>query len=409
MKLTSAKGTMLACYTGYITQAIANNFAPLLFLRFLSDYHLQLAEVTLITTLNFAVQLLVDLFSAKYAERIGYRTFVILAHVFCTLGIGGLAILPNILPSYAGLLLCVILYAIGGGIIEVLISPIVESCPSDNKEAAMALLHSFYCWGHVGVVLLSVLYFKTIGMNHWQGLALLWALVPLAEPVFPRDVQSSLCDDDCGGSERTGDEPVDERICGIRASCLQDGRGSCRTVRLCLHDGMRQGIVCRKERKGVARQSNDVLRASLHRLLFPRRLFRTSDSRLAGMRTVRVFGRDLLAGNLFHGCCQSALWRHRHVCTACIGRGCGLFPGTVGHRVHRFFCRGKPEGGTCGFGNLPCDHACRDCGAEKTAELSSAASITILKPETGLAELIIAPAAGFSAGGEDHRAGLILV
>ena len=184
MKLTSAKGTMLACYIGYITQAIANNFAPLLFLRFLSDYHLQLAEVTLITTLNFAVQLLVDLFSAKYAERIGYRTFVILAHVFCTLGIGGLAILPNILPSYAGLLLCVILYAIGGGIIEVLISPIVESCPSDNKEAAMALLHSFYCWGHVGVVLLSVLYFKTIGMNHWQGLALLWALVPLANSIL---------------------------------------------------------------------------------------------------------------------------------------------------------------------------------------------------------------------------------
>ena len=180
MKLKSADGTMIACFIGYITQAIVNNFAPLLFLRFLTDFHLSLSDVTLITTLNFAIQLLADLFSAKYADRIGYRRIVILAHVFCAAGLAGLAVFPALFSNpYAGILFSVILYASGGGIIEVVISPIVESSPSDNREAAMSLLHSFYCWGHVGVIVLSAVFFRTLGMEHWGILALLWALVPL--------------------------------------------------------------------------------------------------------------------------------------------------------------------------------------------------------------------------------------
>ena len=185
MKDSRAKATMLACYIGYITQAIVNNFAPLLFLRFLADYRLTLSAITWITTLNFAVQLCVDLFSARYAERIGYRRFVILAHVFSAAGLAGLAVFPSLLPNpYAGILLSVILYAIGGGIIEVLISPIVESCPTENKEAAMSLLHSFYCWGHVGVVVLSTLFFRFAGMKRWRMLAFLWAMVPLLNSVL---------------------------------------------------------------------------------------------------------------------------------------------------------------------------------------------------------------------------------
>ena len=172
--------TLYACYTGYITQAIVNNFAPLLFITFAASFSLTLDRIALITTLNFAVQLIVDLVSVKYVDRIGYRFCVVSAHVFSVLGLVGLAVLPSVMRSaYAGILVSVVLYAIGGGLIEVLISPIVEACPTERKEAAMSLLHSFYCWGHVGVILVSTLFFRLFGFEHWRALAVLWALVPL--------------------------------------------------------------------------------------------------------------------------------------------------------------------------------------------------------------------------------------
>ena len=172
--------TLYACYAGYITQAIVNNFAPLLFLTFAVSFSLTLDRIALITTLNFAVQLLTDLLSVKYVDRIGYRKCVVAAHVFSVLGLVGLAVLPSLTGHpYAGILVSVVLYAIGGGLIEVLISPIVEACPTERKEAAMSLLHSFYCWGHVGVILLSTLFFRIAGIQHWRILAVLWALVPL--------------------------------------------------------------------------------------------------------------------------------------------------------------------------------------------------------------------------------------
>jgi len=172
--------TLYACYAGYITQAIVNNFAPLLFLTFAVSFSLTLDRIALITTLNFAVQLLTDLLSVRYVDRIGYRKCVVAAHVFSVLGLVGLAVLPSLTGHpYAGILVSVVLYAIGGGLIEVLISPIVEACPTERKEAAMSLLHSFYCWGHVGVILLSTLFFRIAGIQHWQVLAVLWALIPL--------------------------------------------------------------------------------------------------------------------------------------------------------------------------------------------------------------------------------------
>lgn len=181
---TDYSHTIYASYIGYITQAIINNFAPLLFLHFMSEYSFSLRQITLITTINFLVQLLVDLISAKTIDRIGYRKAVMAAHVFSAAGLAGLAVLPDILPSYAGLLLCVVLYAVGGGIIEVLISPIVESCPTEKKEAAMALLHSFYCWGHLGVVLISTLFFTFAGISRWRILAFAYASVPLFNLVY---------------------------------------------------------------------------------------------------------------------------------------------------------------------------------------------------------------------------------
>ena len=177
--------TIYASYMGYITQAIVNNFTPLLFLTLAGQYHLTLDKITLITTINFGVQLLVDLISAKWIDKIGYRVSVVAAHIFAAAGLIGMAFLPEMLSdAYIGLLLCVVLYAIGGGIIEVLISPIVEACPTEKKEAAMSLLHSFYCWGHVGVVLLSTLFFGFFGIAEWKILACLWAILPIVNGVY---------------------------------------------------------------------------------------------------------------------------------------------------------------------------------------------------------------------------------
>ena len=177
--------TLRASYIGYVTQAVVNNFAPLLFLTFSRRFALSLERIALITTINFAVQLAVDLLSARAADAIGWRPCVVAAHVFSAAGLAGLALLPAALPDpYAGILASVALYAVGGGLIEVLISPIVEACPTEKKEAAMSLLHSFYCWGHVGVVLLSTLWFRLAGIDRWPLLALLWALVPLANAFY---------------------------------------------------------------------------------------------------------------------------------------------------------------------------------------------------------------------------------
>ncbi len=182
---TSYEHTIFACYIGYITQAIVNNLAPLLFVTFAAEYSLSLDKITLITTVNFLVQLVVDLLSAKFIDKIGYRISVIAAHVMAAAGLILLAVLPEVLPNpYVGILIAVVCYAIGGGIIEVLISPIVEACPTKSKETAMSLLHSFYCWGHLGVVLLSTLFFHFAGTSSWHLLAVLWAVIPIANCIY---------------------------------------------------------------------------------------------------------------------------------------------------------------------------------------------------------------------------------
>ena len=178
MSRLTYRHTIAASYLGYITQAIVNNLAPLLFVTFMSEFSLTLEQITMMTTVNFAVQLLVDLLSAKLVDRIGYRVSIVAAHVLAVLGLSGMAILPGILSPMTGLMIAVVLYAIGGGMIEVLISPIVEACPTEGKSAAMSLLHSFYCWGHVALVLLSTLFFAAFGTANWRVLTLLWMIVP---------------------------------------------------------------------------------------------------------------------------------------------------------------------------------------------------------------------------------------
>ncbi|MBQ0065031.1 MAG: MFS transporter [Firmicutes bacterium] len=176
--------TIYASYIGYITQAIVNNLAPLLFLIFMNQFGLSLVQITSITTINFVIQLIVDFIAAKYVDKIGYRISIVAAHIFSALGLLGMGIFPFLLEPYIGLLLSVFLYAIGGGLIEVLISPIVEACPSDNKKMAMSLLHSFYCWGTVAVVGISTLLLQILGKGSWRILTLLWALVPLGNAIW---------------------------------------------------------------------------------------------------------------------------------------------------------------------------------------------------------------------------------
>ena len=189
----NAKTTMTACFIGYIVQAIVNNFVPLLFVTFQTIYNIPLASITLLITINFVIQLLIDAFSAWFIDKIGYKTSIILAHIFSALGLILLIFLPDLIPNhFIGILISVIVYAIGGGLIEVLVSPIMEACPSDNKEKAMSLLHSFYCWGHVGVVLISTIFFAIFSTANWKILTLIWAIIPLLNmilfaivPIYP--------------------------------------------------------------------------------------------------------------------------------------------------------------------------------------------------------------------------------
>ena len=179
------KMTMYACFIGYIVQAVVNSFVPLLFVTFQTEYHIPLTQITLLITVNFVIQLVVDLLSAGFVDKIGYRASAIIAHACAGTGIFLLTILPELFSNpFYGILLAVMVYTIGGGLIEVLISPVLEACPTDNKESAMSLLHSFYCWGCTGVVLLSTLFFAVFGTSHWKILALIWVILPAANLIL---------------------------------------------------------------------------------------------------------------------------------------------------------------------------------------------------------------------------------
>ena len=172
--------TLVACYLGFVTQSIAANFAPLLFLTFQSSYGISLDKIALIPVVFYLTQLLIDLGATKFADKIGYRVCMVASQVVSVAGLVMLAVLPELLPvPFLGLLIAAVFYAVGSGLVEVLVSPIVEACPFENKDGAMSLLHSFYCWGAVGVILGSTLFFAVFGTEHWQILTLIWALVPL--------------------------------------------------------------------------------------------------------------------------------------------------------------------------------------------------------------------------------------
>ncbi|MBO5252360.1 MAG: MFS transporter [Clostridia bacterium] len=179
-KRPNYKRTLVACYLGFVTQAISANFTPLLFLTFKSTYGISLEKIALIPFVFYLTQLLVDFAATKLADRIGYRICVAASQVLSALGLASMAFLPELLPvPFVGIVIAVVLYAVGSGLIEVLVSPIVEACPFENKDGMMSLLHSFYCWGAVGVILGSTAFFAVFGIENWKILTIIWALIPL--------------------------------------------------------------------------------------------------------------------------------------------------------------------------------------------------------------------------------------
>ena len=180
MKRIGYKHTVAASFTAFVVQAVVNNFAPLLFLTFQAQYGIELSKITVLITANFFIQIFVDLTAVLFVDRIGYRASTVLAHAMCATGLIFMTILPEILPSaFAGLLISVFCYAVGAGLLDITINPIVNSCPSTNSNQLLCLLHSFYCWGSVAVVGISTLYFSIFTTANWKYLALIWAVVPI--------------------------------------------------------------------------------------------------------------------------------------------------------------------------------------------------------------------------------------
>lgn len=176
--------TKRACYIGYIVQAIVNNFITLLFVTFNQTMGITLEYLAMVAAFNFVVQLFVDFLVARYADRIGYRKLMVTGQLCAAIGLIGYATLPFLFKPLTGLMMASFLCAVGGGIVEVLVSPIIEACPSDQKSASMSILHSFYCWGQAGVILLSTLFFFLADIGNWRILACLWALIPLANTLL---------------------------------------------------------------------------------------------------------------------------------------------------------------------------------------------------------------------------------
>ena len=203
MQKSNFKGTVISCYIGYISQAIVNNFYPLLFILFQEKFGITLSQLSLLITANFGTQLLVDILCSRFADRIGYRRCVVTAHFFCAAGLALLAVLPFALPPFIGLLVATVTSAVGGGTIEVVVSPIIEACPNDNKAGAMSLLHSFYCWGQMAVVLISTLVFKFAGIGSWRLLVVFWAVIPFVNAfLYMRVPINTLPKEEKGGTRK---------------------------------------------------------------------------------------------------------------------------------------------------------------------------------------------------------------
>lgn len=254
--------TLIASFNGYITQAVVYNFMPLLFVTFAATLKIDMVRISNLITINFVTQLVVDALAGKYVDRIGYKRCIIAAHVFAAIGLLTLGLVPtHVSDPYAAILVSLVFYAFGGGLIEVMVSPIVEVCPTKHKAKAMSLLHSFYCWGQLATVIISTLFLWFFGINNWPTLSCIWAIVPVIGivmfatapmpdivpegitamtakgPVRQADVLSVLHNDALLRSGRTRHEPVGQRFRRIRIRRTKGHRRSGRASGLRAHDG----------------------------------------------------------------------------------------------------------------------------------------------------------------------------
>ena len=318
----SCSRTILGCYVGYIVQAIVNNFVPLLFVMFERTYQIPLSKITLLITINFCIQLGIDLLSAWFLDRIGYRAAILLSHIASAAGLVLLTILPDALPdAFTGLLIAVVIYAVGGGLLEVIVSPVMESCPTQNKEQHMSLLHSFYCWGHMGVVLLSTAFFALFGIGNWKLLALLWALVPVVNavffggaPLYPMQAEGAQAlslrarqkpcilalygDDALRRRVGAGREPVVVSLCRAGTGRIEDRGRSGRADGVRGHDGRFPADFREIRRKTELKPLYGCLRGAVRRGVSVHRVRAVSGSEPAWLRRVRLLGRHFLARNV---------------------------------------------------------------------------------------------------------------
>ena len=357
---TSYRHTLYASYLGYVTQAVVNNFVPLLLLTFQSTWGISLSRLATLVSVNFGIQLLVDLAGARFVDRIGYRPCIVTAHIMAGVGLICLGILPFCLPDpFVGILLSIMLYAVGGGLTEVLISPIVEACPTDHKDAAMSLLHSFYCWGHVFVILVSTAYFALFGIENWRYMSFAWAALPLLNAVYfslvplrrldeaegtaPLTIRQLLCRPVfwlfvvlmlCA---RAGDEPVVIRLCRAGTEYVwlaqrgypQDALGSGRSLPVRLAHGNGAGRVRPPFAQARYAPDDAGLLRHLHGQLPACRACPLAACRTGWLRTVRAVGGHHVARDLqsVHPCVPRR--RDRNVCFAGVGRGFRLYRRTV--------------------------------------------------------------------------------
>ena len=361
--------TIFASYIGYITQAIVNNFVPLLFLTFQSTYGISLDKITLLVSLNFGVQLLVDFFAARFVDRIGYRPCVVAAHIFSAAGLAGLSFLPDAMADpYAGIVISIICYAIGGGLIEVLISPIVEACPTEHKDAVMSLLHSFYCWGHVFVVLASTLFFTFVGIDHWRTMALLWAVIPLFNCFYFLLVPIKVLVED--GKGMSVKELFQNRmfwllfVLMLCAGASEQGMSQWASAFAEMGLGVSKTIgdlagpcafaVCMGASRVFYGKFGEHIRlgkvyavklCAVHYQLFNGVLFTGAFFKPCRLRPVRPFGRHYVAGMLLYRGPEHPPGRHGHVCLFCPGRRYGLRRRSRSGRHGYGSCRRKLEAG----------------------------------------------------------------
>ena len=300
------KRTLYASYLGYITQAIVNNLAPLLFVTFQKEFSITVAQIGFLVTYNFAAQMVVDILAAKYVEKIGYKVSILAAHIFAAAGLIGMGFLPSVLGNpYIGLLIAITIYAIGGGLIEVLVSPIVQALPMDEKSAAMSLLHAFYCWGHVLVVVLSTVYFRVVGIESWRFLTILWALVPIANIFVYAGAPIKVL------VEEGNALPV-KKLFSMKlfwsffilmiCSGAQDYGGSLRTLYVCNSDGCFQNLLWNQRRQNSSEKIYIYQQYPLCAELSRGCIFSKSGAFPCGLRYLRAFRGNYVAGSVQSGC-----------------------------------------------------------------------------------------------------------